>query len=175
VEVAIRSIPINLRELEIRIGNSCTNVIFPAIAATLHRLEVLVIHFFDEGLGSDNLLPDDINRSSVQALLDGCPNLVDLEIVDGFVDIDTEATMLLAKFQHLRILKLFYHETIIEQLSKILTQSSSIKEITLLESEDDLYNESGGSEVWDEIEESLRQLSVRFPGITIGIIDCWWV
>lgn len=170
VRTLIASIPPTIRELEILVGASCTNILFPLIASTFHSLEILIVHF-----SNGNALPQDIDANSIQSLAEGCPHLSALEIVDGFVDIASDATKLLAKFSNLRRLKLFYNETIADELQLVLQHSKSIKEITLLENEEDLYNESGSSEMWDEIEDSLRQISCRFPGVTIGIMDCWWV
>lgn len=171
IEQAINSIPESVRELEIRVNSLFANAFLYCVSRRLHGLESLAIQMPD----SSNELPPDITRQSLQCIREGCPQLLCLEVTDGFIAISTDAITVLGTFPKLRRIKLFYDENIIHHLVEILNESKSIEEVTLLENASELYSESGGPESWNEMEEALKEIGKAFPNVSLNLADCWWV
>jgi hypothetical protein len=172
IQALVNTIPAHIKELEIRFEKRLANELIASIATRFAQLESYTYHMAQTLLPNVEYRP--LSRGSISQLSQACIHLTSIELIDDTIAFAPGAFECLAEFPSLQRIKLFYAEPIISPLLKVLGRSKSLEEVALLANAGDMFSESGSLESWYQIEDSLKQLSERFPSVIIRLGDCWW-
>ena len=164
----ILNIPETIQEIEICVNSKFVNLALDLIGTRLTLLESLHLHLIDEV----DPAPD-ITAQALQALQRGCPKLVTVQFSDGLVGFTSNAFSVFGKFARLRKISSLYDDPAISCLENVLQESNSIEEITFFECAEYIEND-GGSGRWSEMEDELRRVHEKYPGVSIILKDWWW-
>lgn len=169
---AISTLPLSLKEIELRIDSILANQAIVELSKRLSQLETLSLQLPDRG--DDG--PTDISLTTILALRHGCPSLQSLEISDGLTGFEVDAFVALKDFKCLRKIKLLYDDNIVDALPRLLQVSSSdtIEDVQFYENAGEIFNELDGAAKWDAMEERLLRMSGMFSCVNIILCDCWW-
>lgn len=130
---SIQRLPVQLQELEIQVRVENSEATLFTIGHVLSNLETLILRLRDADLDEGNELFS-IGAEAMNALREGCPNLVSLEIVDRLVGgLSLDAFLLIPLFQRLEHICIAYSPIFIEYLPKLLTDSPTLNDIVFFE------------------------------------------
>lgn len=160
----IHALPTSLMELRIKVNSEYANELLSTIGSYLCNLHVLRLKLTD----CQEVLPNDIEPSSITAMIDGCPSLQYLEIVDSLINFETVSFQLLASFPNLNRLRIRYEDLYVDLLPQLLLESQSLTDIEFFESQDDIIAELG-EEHWHIMERKIDAFEQQFPEVNVSL------
>ena len=160
----VNALPTSLVELRIKISSEFTNELMAAIGDHLVNLEVLRLKLID----CQDVLPNDIEPSSITAMIDGCPSLQYLEVVDSLINFESSSFLLLAKFPCLTRIRVRYEDVYVDLLPQLLLVSQSIQDVEFFESQDDIIAELD-EEHWYIMERRIELIEEQYPDVNVSL------
>jgi hypothetical protein len=160
----IHALPTSLAELKIKVNSEFANELIATVGSYLSNLQVLRLKLTD----CQEMLPNDIEPSSITAMINGCPSLQYLEIVDSLINFEPISFQLLATFPNLSRLRIRYEDLYVDLLPQLLLESTSIQDVEFFESQDDIIAELG-EEHWYVMERKIESFGSQFPNVNVSL------